>query len=329
MPNITTPSLRQLPDGRYFTSWGGRRHYLGRDRTEAATRFAESLALWAEHRRRQGNGLACPSPRVIDLIEQFIAAKSIEVGDEAARYYRKCLRRFNNLYGGHYSDTITALHINTVKTMMLNLGLSAKTVNHTVIATKAMLQWAIDNDRIPVVNLNGAKCMPLGPPRPRALDFLAVHRMVMTVATSTQLWLGVQYLTACRPVEVIRLAHGRGEWVKPGIFRLDRGKMDRKTRIARHIVVSPLALLWLEALIADRSPPRFARLDSYSAAVRRECGPGGPHPLRHSAATHLLAYGTPRELVEQILGHMPSRVSLVYAQPDWPTLRAEAARLLL
>jgi site-specific recombinase XerD len=137
-------------------------------------------------------------------------------------------------------------------------------------------------------------------------------------------WIELQYLAAMRPTEVIKLVHGEGAFEEEGIFRLHTSKVSRRTQEPRRIVLTPRALEVLRAC-----EPVWGSLDSYSAAVRRTCGPGGPGPLRHSAASHLLQAGAARADIDLILGHLPPRVSRIYAPVAWQPLRATAARITL
>lgn len=250
-------------------------------------------------------------------------------GREVDCYYRKHLRRFLNLHGDARANTIRGTHLQALKLDMIDADYARKTINHDLIAVRGLLQWAMDMDLIPDVNLRAARNMSLGPVRSKAVSPAAVRLMVWGSPDPVRPWLAVNYLTAARPVEMIRLVRREGEWVERGVFRLDRGKMDSRAPIHRHIILSPLAMKWLE-----HCEPRWSRLDSYSQAVR-DVAPrapesqGGPHILRHSAATHLRAAGASAADVELILGHVRGRLSVTYAEIPWRALRLTAHLLQL
>lgn len=325
--NVRIPTLQKMADGRFFTKWGGKRHFFGRDQAKAMVGYQASLdqwQAWNSEKDRARRSITSKRLKLIDIAEQFIETKRSEGGDNLARYYSKQLRRFLHLFGQDYADRIRAMDLLKLKAQMLAQHFAPKTINHDLVAIKAMLNWASGIELVPAANLRAAKVLPLPPVRVRALSHFEVLSFVHGAPEPMRYWLGTQYLTAARPTEMVRIAQGQGEWVADGVFRLDRGKMDLKTRMARHVIFSPLALSWL-----TRVEPTWARLDSYSQAVRDKCGAGGPHPLRHSAATHLILAGADRASVDLILGHAPTRVSLTYAQVDFRPLRPIAALLTL
>lgn len=327
--NVTTPRLVTLPDGRFVTKWGGKRHYFGRDPDEAVSRYAESIKVWRRWRTDRAKAMAVlPTERisVIRLAEKFIDSKEAG-GDRQAldvgSYYRKHLKRFLHFYGDSYADEIRVRHLQSLKQDMQASGYANKTFNHDLTAVKGVLQFGMDLEFIPPFNLRGCKSLPTGPVQHKALPVAEVRKLIRQAPAKIAAWLAVNYLTVARPSEVVRVVHGQGQWAEKGIFQLDRGKTDLRARLKRHLVFSPEALGWIA-----KCRPVWSRLDTYSAAVRGACGVG-PGIMRHSAATHLLRLGVARDDVDCIRGHYPSRVSLIYAQIPWQPLRRKAARLKL
>lgn len=324
--NIRPPTLRQLPDGRYFTSWAGKRHYLGRGAVSAGREFASSLEHWEDWRDRRAEAREIRPQlrlRVAQLAQQFIEFKGV-VG--MAGHYKKHLKRFVGAFETRYIDTVRVVHLDALKADMIHeWQLMPRTVNHDLNSVRAMFAYAVDRELIRPVSLGGCKNLPLPPPPDKTLSFVAVHQLVHTAPEPLKWWLGFQWLTGCRPSETIKAAKREGSFVEPGIFQLDRGKTDTRSRSKRHLVCSDFALEWFERL-----EPRWTRFDSYSHAVSKVFGPNvGSHRLRHSAAAHLVRWGTAREDVEVFLGHMPSRVSLTYAPIDWQPLRASVSILTI
>lgn len=325
--NVKTPTLRKLPDGRWFTKWAGRRRYFGRKRSEAQTAYAESLSDWAAWRatcQQATESGRRPRLHVIDVAERFVLAKTLEGGDALGDYYRRSLKRFLHAYGPAPADTVRVGALQAIKQDMLAHGYAPKTVNHDMIAAKAMLTWAMDLELIPPVNLRGCKALPLGPTQDKSLSVNAVKTMIHGAEEPVRPWLALNYLTLARPGEVVRMVRGEGDWCEDNVFRLLEHKTARRSGEARRIVFSVLARSWL-----SRCEPRWSRLDTYSAAVRRACGPGGPHPLRHSAATHLDELGVARADIDLLLGHLPPRVSRTYIRISWQRLRPIVGRLAL
>jgi len=326
VPNVNVPKLSQLPDGRFVTKWGGKRHYLGRNQTIAVKLYAESIAQWSAWRgevdRVRSRPMKLRRRRLIDISVAFLESKSLEGGIDLERYYRKHTKRFVGSYGGDFADGIRVGDLTGLKNDMLRKAFAPKTVNHDVIAVRAMMQYAIDQELIPPVNLKGCKPITLGLPPDKSMTIDKVMRMFADAGDKVRPWLVVNYLTAARPIEVVRIVHKQGTWIEPGIFRLDRGKNDARNRVPRHLILTPEALSWLHVC-----RPYWSRLDSFSAAVRNACGAGGPHPLRHTAASHLHRSGVDRADIDLILGHLPGRVSLTYVQIAWQRLRCLAARI--
>lgn len=317
-----------------MTKWGGRNRYFGRDRSLAVQRYAESIQEWAAWREAREAALRAPSPKsltVIDLAERFVHAKRLEGGDDLDRYYRNHLKRFLVHFAGMQAKDVRVADLQSLKMTMLapegREPYAPKTINHDIVAIRAMMQWAMDQEMVPAVNLKGCRVLPLGPPPDKSLSFASVLFMVygaMARRPDVAAWLAVQYLTAARPAEMPRVVHGQGSWVEDGVFRLDRGKMDLKTRSFRHVLFSPRARAWLA-----RCEPVWSDLKAYSTAVRKVCGAGGPHALRHSAMTHLLVLGVERADADLILGHVPGRVSLTYGRIQWSTLLPKLSLLSL
>lgn len=321
--NVSVPAFRRTSDGRYLTKWGGANRYFGRDRTRAMALYADSLREWStwrqgvEHartRRRAGDTRLI----VLDVIEQHLDARQAEGGANLREYYRGSLARFAALFARWWADEIRGKHIAAMVRAMRADGYAAKTCNHESIAIKAAFRWAAANERIPPVNLDGCKALALEEPTDKSLSLDVVKFMVIKAPPDLQPWVATQYLGAMRPCEIVRLVAGDGDWTQEGIFTM------RAKRQIRHVVLSPCALGWLA-----RCRPAWSRAGDYSAALRRFFGAGGPHPLRHSAATHLHQAGVSRANTDLILGHKIGRVSQIYARIDWQELRAFAARLSL
>ncbi len=81
--NVTTPSLRQLSDGRWFTKRAGKKWYFGRDPAGAVRRFADSLAQWQAWREEEQVAFQIQPPdrvTVAELAEQFLDAKTLQGG---------------------------------------------------------------------------------------------------------------------------------------------------------------------------------------------------------------------------------------------------------
>ena len=321
--NVRTPQFSKHPTGQWFAKWGGKFHYFGTDQAAARNKYIASLQEWSAWKSQREARKAAPEMATlcIDLYESFLQYKGLELGDGTQAYYRKHLKRFLAIFGGFQADGFKPLDLHKLKEHMLHKKFAPKTINHDLTAVRVMFNWASGLEYVPAVNFSAVKNLPLGPPPDKTLPFEEVHKMVHDSPEHMGPWLAINYLCLMRPSEVVRVVGGQGEWVEPGVFRV-QSKTGKITRQHRHVLFSDRALHWLE-----RCAPQWKRLDSYSSAVCSACD-HGPGVLRHTAASHLHKnHGTTREDVDLLLGHAPSRVSLTYNPVDWQSLRRSVARL--
>ncbi len=326
--NQKPPKLRIHKQGYYFVRWGGKDHYLGKNKADAEKEYLASLqdwATWRAHRNTQRLPPIRNTTTVVEAFEQFLHFKENERGPDAREYYRKHLARFIRLYGRSRLEVVRPAHIMKLRDDMLQSGYAPKTINHDVTSIKTFVTWASVLEMMPPIPVRGIKSLPLGPPPDKSLPYKTIRKWILKEASDdVRPWLAINYLCLMRPSEVVRVVHQQGEWAEEGVFVLDKGKMDARTRQRRHVVFSNEALKWLE-----KCHRRWSRLDSYSAATRADSSRGGPGQLRHSAATHLHESGVGREDIDLLLGHVPSRVSLTYARIVWQPLREKVAQLTL
>ena len=319
-----------MPDGRWFTKWGGKRHYFGRDDQLAVARYTASLQAWARWRDRRTQARTAINadldgtcePLVIDLIEKFLASRILRSSKHRYENYRTCLRRFSHVYGYERVADIGIAHLDSLRDDLLAGGFKITTINAEMSVIKTCLNWGYAYLSIPAKPLVVFKRLPEGEPPNRAMTKAQVRQFLMDVPAHVRAWLAVCYLTAARPVEVIRMVSKQGKWLYSGVFRLDKGKTDL-SRSPRHMIVSPLAQRWLA-----RCKKHWSSTHAFRDAVTYAC-PEAPETvrLRHSAMTHLLQAGIPRADADLILGHVPARVSRTYGQEKWTRLVPLAAQL--
>jgi len=313
----------------YFIKWGGHFHWLGKDRALAERLYLEDatkgLPAWTKWKISRERATPRPHavPIVAELLLRFFDAKATEGGPGTLRFYKGSLARFGRRYGRWPADSVTPFVLQTFKDNLLRLGLARKTVNHEIAAVKTAYLWGSDLLLIPPANFRGVRSLPLPPPEPKGYTLTEVREMLKRVDADLAAWIALAWLTAARPSEVVRVVNGEGQWAEAGVYRLP-GKTTLRSGHFRHLAFSERALLVLQSC-----RPRWRRPGSWSWAMRRVLGPGGPHPLRHGAATHLIRAGVTRAQVDLILGHLPPRVSLTYAPIEWQLLRQSVARLQL
>ena len=240
--------------------------------------------------------------------------------------------------------------------------LDPKTISHELKAIKTFWRWAcrFHSDRCRPIELSAIKTPRQSEPRSQAISLEAVRGMINKAAEAhpeLRSWLSVAYLCLLRPSEVLRLAANQGHFeplylptsaeplpgagttsvAEDGLYVME-SKVGHLTGSKRYVVVTDEAREWIRQMqrhsVIQAGPrrgqlgPRWVRLDNFSEAVRGVCG-HGPSVLRDSAATHLMARGVARGVVDELLGHVPSAVSRSYIQTTWHTHRAAAGLLRL
>jgi site-specific recombinase XerD len=345
-----TPKIRTHKRGYYFVRWGGKDHYLGSDLAAAEQLFFDpesdhpgALHRWmswqstksqARQRRAQG-----PSLTVAELFEMFLEHYALDGRDDTVVYYRKQLTRFLSVFGAMRTDELDIAALHAFLADLKRLNLAPRTVRHDINAVKTMLRFGANRELAPVLNLDAVRAPRVQAPTPTRLPFAEVCRWMRAAhdagKANLAAHIALNYLCLARPSEVLRLVSGEGEFqpvrvvrggavtIEPrGIFVLERWKTEHRTSYPRHLVLTDTALSWLE-----HASPEWSRLDSYSPAVRRVCGPGGPKLLQKAAAWHLQLQGVDQADVDLLLGHEPSGAWRHYVRREWSALRERAARI--
>lgn len=323
--NIRTPQLKRHASGQWFVKWDGRNHYLGRDISDARRLYIDQLKLWSDWRARRDLRNSTEIGQLcVDIHRAFLQFKELEGGPDLSKYYAKHLRRFVTIFGSLRADGFRPAHMHKLKEHMLRLKFAPKTINHDLVAVRVLFRWACGIEYIPPVDLGAIRNMPLDPPTDKTLKYTIVKAMVDDSPNDMAAWLAINYLCLMRPSEVVKVVHRQGEWIEEGVYQLAKGKTDRMSKVKRHVLFSAEAREWL-----GRCPPRWSRLDSYSSAVIGLHG-RGPKLLQYSAAAHLArTHHVPRERIDLLLGHVPSRVSQIYNPLAWSDILPTVSLLSL
>lgn len=337
--------------GQHYVYYAGSRHYLGSDAAEARRRLPAETVKWAQWAQGRSDARpANPTTRTIgDVALEWLELKATDTGESAMRDARTFLARFLAAWGAvpcsavHPPAVHPAAWLNALKADMKAQGFAARTINKTVRAAKALLNYAADMGYTATYNYRQVKGLDLGERRriDRPLDDVAAFIAGCERADDRLYpWLRIAYLTACRPKELVRLMLRDGRWEQEpahnggGIWRT-ANKSVRRTGDYRYIALTAQAkalLLegWSLRAAAGTAPPgaRQPAVNSQSGlqqyvrtAARSAFGPrgseGGMHFLRHSAATHLAQQGAAQEDISLALGHWPPGEWRTYAREDW------------
>lgn len=354
---MRVPALHKHRNGQYFVKWAGRNRYLGKDKALAERLYLDQIAQWREwwenkadarevRQSRQGSSVPIS---IEDLAERFLEAKRLEHGVDCEARYRKHLKRFREEMESARkaerlriwdADLVSARLLNDFKLELLQkYKLKPRTINHDLTTIRVMYNWSAAAGLLEPKALNVVKNLPVGPVDDGAVSTRDVRKGFAACPPLLQPWFAINYLALLRPSEVVRVAKAQGRWHASlkGVFILDRGKVDIRVSIKRHVVFSPLAEKWVrygwqtiqDERNAGRKDLKWNNLDAYSEAIRRHFAPG-PKILQKSAASHLAQQrGVAPADVELLLGHVKSRLSVTYYAPHWKKLRTVAAKLKL
>ena len=343
------PTLRRHSTGVYFCQFAGQRRYFTVDLEESRAKYREALRDWTiwQDDRAQSRAHARTQYRIIDIVRAYLDSRRTDTSHEQWLWARYHLGRISRIWAALPADDFNARLLQAYKSDLVDFisrrgkKLAAKTINHDIRAIKACFRWASDMGYCREVNLRAVKLVPLPQLARRALAPADIERIIRTALGQVEAihpktgkrlepnadiapWLALNYLAALRPSEVVRLVHGEGVWIGRGLFQPRISKTYMDGRHPRVYILTDEALMWLQ-----HAKPKWNCMKNYGAAARRAVGPGLPHPLRHSAATHLVASGAPRAEVDLVLGHYPRAVSQTYVPVELAPLRATLSRLSL
>lgn len=364
MPRLT----RRLPrychhkaTGRAVVYLGGKPNYLGRYGTpESKAQYKAVVARWLE-------GRALPSDRV-DVSDVFAPQKSMSVAELILRYkrhseaYYRDSREASNLkdairpvrveFGKLAASLFGPLHLKRVRDLMIEAGLSRRSINSRVNRIRRMFKWAVAEEIVgPEVLAKLQAVEPLRPgrggkerPPVRPVTWEAVEATLPHLSLRVRAMVLFAWHTGARPGELVQLTTASIDRTKDVWgARLEKHKNAYRGH-SREILIGPKAQEILSPWLRPERPddPIFAPTPEegrgrrrkrrrkapltysrcgFAQAVRRGCDragipPWSPNTLRHAAATRL----------REEFGIEAAQIALGHARPDTTLIYTGAAR---
>ena len=359
------PSIYRKNSGLYVVKWGGKEHSLSTNLATAEKIFldpagAHSGALvhwvaWRHSRQeKQERTAASPHLRVAEIVEAFLDDYERAGRHETASYYRTSLRRFTNMLGRLSVHQFRISGFDAFRQQIGELGLAPKTISHELKAIKTLWKWAAAREMCQMIDFSGIKMPRVPRSRPEPIEAAAIAAIVAKLTAADPnlaCWVAINYLCACRPSEVARIAAGQGVLrsipprggaasIPHGYLELAEHKTEHSTNASRLVLISPEALVYVRTirpLAPTRKTSRSAGVklsvrqlqNEYAKRLRAAGQAALAHKLRDSAATHLLEAGVDPATTSLLLGHAPKGEWARYGRPDLHILREKVGLLSL
>lgn len=346
-PKKSIPSYRlHKASGQAVVTLDGHDVYLGKHDTDASRAKYERVVLqWKAHGwRPQAEALPLSIAAMVAEFWLHVEREGLYVKNgkptSERQVLRQALRPLVRLYGTSPAAEFKPRDLRLMRDGYHDRGpVSRNTINAYVHRVRAVFGWAVSMDLVPAPTWQALKSVPSlrrgqspqatenKPVQPANLrDVVKVLRIAPAdVAARIRL----QWLTGCRPGEVVQLRLGDIErradvW----IYRPGRHKTEHHGAV-REIMLGPRAQRVLAPLLTVdpnayvfRSRRRNAHVtaDSYQKQIAKICKVAGAgrwtaNQLRHNAATRIRQrFGL--DAASAILGHSEVSTTQVYAERD-------------
>jgi site-specific recombinase XerD len=306
------PKLSLHPRGVYFVKFKGKFTYFSKDKRQSEVDYlawVQSVWLPAQNSKPTRD----KEYTVLDMVELYLSWVHQNRAKSLFMSYRSYLRPLVAM-----APTLPLRQVDTqlceaLKQDMVVAGYKPATVNHTLKAIRRMVRWGNTQGLVQTLPPQ-AEALAIPKKMSLSLSIGAVTSLLRSGDTEIQTWLVLSYLTCARPSEIVRLAHGDGEWLPCGRIFRTRSKVGGRTGYDRFLLFSEEALTWVPHL-----QPRWSTHDSYGKAVRK-LGMGGPRQLRSAGASHLRAAGVSYKDIRVILGHTEAGAVVHYVEEDFSTV---------
>lgn len=274
------------------------------------------------------------------------AAGECHLAENTVAAYRRDLRRFSTWLSGRSIPSLSIRDLADYTAWLHAQGLGPATLARHLVSLKVYFRYLQLEG---VLQENLAELLgsqKLWERVPKVLSPQQVDRLLAGPATWDACWrrdralLELLYATGCRASEISHLKQidvHLGE-----SFCLCRGKGDKERLVPLGVRAKEAVRTYLEyerGVLVERSgaQPPWLLLSYRGRRLRREriwellkkyalragAPPEiGPHTLRHSFATHLLAGGADLRQVQELLGHASIATTQIYTHVDASRLKA-------
>lgn len=268
--------------------------------------------------------------------------------------YRADISRFRRWREAHAPGPLASLDIATLSGYVEYLkaqNLAAPSIGRHIASLSTFFRFLIFDGRL---NENLAKLLvapAVWDRLPTVLGPKAVDRLLAAPSPDTALGrrdraaLEILYATGCRASEVIGLCLGDLDLERQAARCVGKGDKQRVVPLGDQAVGALRAYLLQDrpVLIRKRPETREVFVSKSGRAMSRvglwrivsgyakvlgltAAGPIGPHTLRHSFATHMLAGGADLRVVQEILGHASIATTQVYTRVEVSRLKEVHAK---
>lgn len=275
-------------------------------------------------------------------MEKF--AESLRRGqmlESSVKAYTGDVKRFADWVGDVRPATLTYMDVAAYRTILLDRGLGAATVNRALNAVQCWMRWAGNEDAGLVRFVSqGKRLAPRGLMRSQLRALLRAVKQCRHPARNMAI---VQLMAqgGLRVREVARLNVGDVQLNgRSGDARV-LGKGVKQRTVSLNLAVRKAVAAWLEvrgegdgeALFISQRGTRLAVRSIQEAVqnlMKRAGVSGSAHTLRHTfAREYLAANGNDLVGLARLLGHASLNTTAIYTQPTQGELAARVERLAI
>lgn len=341
-----TPSYRlHKASGLAVVTLNGRDVYLGKHGSpESHAAYERAIAEWRSVGLTRGGNLDLLTiDELILAYWRHCQTYYVKAGEPTSEQHliKSALRRLRRLYGGELVGAVTPQSLKAVRQVMIDEGLSRRTINGYVSRVVACFRWGVEEGLVSPTVLEGLRAVrglargrsparetpPVGPVADAIIEATLSH-LPEVVADMVR----VQRLTGMRPGEVCAMRRNDLDtsgtiWIyRPADHKTSHHGHDRlipigpqaRSIIARHLRPCQGVHVFVHTSFSKAGTAMPYTTSSYCRAVTRACERADvprwtPNQLRHARATEIRrTYGL--DGAGAVLGHTKLETTQVYAE---------------